>query len=64
VLFTGADHVYFYVDPAGQFVEDRPFVAGTTLVLERDGAVVRLEGAVAPQELRRIAETLELSPSG
>jgi hypothetical protein len=64
VVFTGADHVYLYLDPAGQFVEGRPFLAGTTLVLERDGSVVRLEAAVDPQDLRRIAETLRLSPRG
>jgi hypothetical protein len=66
VLFTGEEHVYLYTDPAGQILEDRPLLAGTTLVLERDGAVVRLEAAVGREELLGIAESLALSrpPAG
>jgi hypothetical protein len=61
VLFTGAEHVYLYVDPAGEIVEDRPWLAGDTLVLERDGAVVRLEAAAGTAALRRLAASLRVS---
>ena len=61
VLFTGADHVYLYLDPTGQVVEDRPWLAGDTLVLERDGAVVRLEAAAGAAALRRLAASLRVS---
>jgi hypothetical protein len=62
LLFTGAPHVYLYLDPSGQVVEDRPWLAGTTLVLERDGAVVRLEAAAGAEALRRLAGSLRVSP--
>jgi hypothetical protein len=61
-LFTGGPHVYLYLDPAGQVVEDRPWRAGNTLVLERDGTVIRLEVAAAPATLLRLARSLRISP--
>jgi hypothetical protein len=61
VLFTGAPHVYLYLDPAGEVVEDRPYLAGRTLVLERDGAIVRLEADAPPSALRRLAASLRVS---
>jgi hypothetical protein len=63
LLFTGAPHVYLYLDPTGTVVEDRPLLAGTTLVLERDGAVVRLEAAVGQEALMRLAESLQVRGS-
>jgi hypothetical protein len=63
VLFSGASHVYLYLDPSGQVVEDRPWRAGTTLVLERGDAVIRLEAATGATDLRRLAGWLRLSPA-
>ena len=63
MLFTGAEHVYLYLDPAGQIQEDRPWLAGNTLVFERDGAVMRLEAAAGPAALRRLAASLRVSPA-
>jgi hypothetical protein len=61
VLFTGAPHAYLYLDPAGGIVEDRSFLAGTVLVLERGSAVVRLEAGAGPATLRRLAASLRVS---
>ena len=43
VLLSGHDHVYLYVRPGGEVAEDRPFLAGDTLVVQRDGLLLRLE---------------------
>ena len=61
LVFSGAPHVYLYLDPAGQILEDRPWLAGNTLVLERDDAVIRLEAAAPPSALERLATTLRVS---
>jgi hypothetical protein len=44
LFFSGREHVYLYVGPDGEVRQDRPFLAGNTLVVERDDLLLRLEG--------------------
>jgi hypothetical protein len=44
LFFSGRKHVYLYVAPDGEIREDRPFLAGNTLVVERGDVLLRLEG--------------------
>ena len=62
LVFSGAPHVYLYLDPAGNILEDRPWLAGTTLVLERGDAVIRLEANAPPARLEQLAATLRAGP--
>ena len=52
---TGDVHVFFYSDSSGQFRTDILRVAGDTLVFERKGVLVRIEGAKNELEALRIA---------
>lgn len=54
---TGAPHTFIYVDPTGELVQDEAVLAGDTLVWERSGLVLRIEGA------RSLAEALTLARS-
>ena len=40
---SGPEHAYLYRRPSGGVGEDRPFLAGPTLVVERRGVLLRLE---------------------
>ena len=52
---TGAPHVFFYQDAKGQFRSDDLRLAGDTLVFERKGVIVRIEGAKNEADALRIA---------
>jgi hypothetical protein len=52
---TGAPHIFFYQDAKGQFRSDNLRLAGDTLVFERKGVIVRVEGAKNQADALRIA---------
>ena len=43
-IFIDGEHAYLYVAPGGDVREDRPRLAGSTLVIERGDVLLRLEG--------------------
>jgi hypothetical protein len=57
--FTGDVHDFFYTDGSGQFRTDIRRVAGDTLVFERKGVLVRIEGARNQADALRIAALLK-----
>jgi hypothetical protein len=52
---TGGPHIFFYQDAKGQFRSDNLRLAGDTLVFERKGVIVRIEGAKNQADALRIA---------
>ncbi len=52
---TGKPHVFFYQDAQGRFRMDDLRLAGDTLVFERSGILVRIEGAKDEADAVRIA---------
>ena len=52
---TGAPHIFFYQDAKGQFRSDNLRLSGDTLVFERRGVIVRIEGAKNEADALRIA---------
>ena len=57
VFLSGGEHVYLYVRPDGTVAEDRPRLAGNTLVTQRGDVLLRLEGRGLT--LERARELLE-----
>jgi hypothetical protein len=55
---TGQPHVIIFQDTRGRFREDEPRLAGDTLVWERDGLVLRIEGAASLAAALRIARSV------
>ena len=56
--FSGAPHVFFYTDARGEVRYDDLRLAGDTLVFERNGVLVRIEGAKNEADALRIAELI------
>jgi hypothetical protein len=52
---TGAPHIFFYQDAKGQFRSDDLRLSGDTLVFERRGVIVRIEGARNEADALRLA---------
>lgn len=52
---AGAPHIFVYLDALGQFRTDQLRLAGDTLVFERRGVVIRIEGAKNQADALRIA---------
>jgi hypothetical protein len=55
---TGSPHAIIFRDARGRFREDVPRLAGDTLVWERDGLVLRIEGAKDLQDALGIAGSM------
>jgi hypothetical protein len=55
---TGEPHAIIFQDARGRFREDVTRLAGDTLVWERDGLVLRIEGARDLADAQEIAESL------
>ena len=53
--FSGAEHLFFYADATGQFRSDQLRLSGDTLVFERNGVIVRIEGARDQADALRLA---------
>ena len=58
---TGDVHVFFYTDSSGQYRTDIIRVAGDTLVFERKGVLVRIEGARNEADALRIAALVQVA---
>ena len=56
--FSGAPHIFFYTDARGETRYDDLRLAGDTLVFERKGILVRIEGAKNQADALRIAGLL------
>jgi hypothetical protein len=46
VWLVGGPHVVYVVGPSGEIRDDRGWLAGNTLLVDRDGITVRVEGAL------------------
>jgi len=56
--FSGGPHIFFYTDANGKFRNDDLRLAGDTLVFERKGVLVRIEGAKNEADALRIASLM------
>jgi hypothetical protein len=56
--FSGGAHVFVYLDANGQYRDEDMRLAGDTLVFERNGVLVRVEGAKNEADALRIAALL------
>jgi hypothetical protein len=54
---TGDDHFVMFRDENGLITDERTFLAGTVLLWNRDGLLLRLEGDLTRDEALRIAGT-------
>ena len=57
-FISGGEHAYLYETPRGEVREDRPLLAGPTLVWVGGGRVHRLETAAPRAEALRIARSV------
>jgi hypothetical protein len=55
---SGGPHAYIYVTPGGATREDSALLAGPTVIWERNGRVLRLEGAANRRKLLEIATSV------
>ena len=55
---SGAPHWFWYLDPAGQVIEEGRRLVGDTLVWERDGILYRIEGDITKARALEIASTI------
>jgi len=58
IWITGRPHGVLYADRNGQFRDETLQLAGDTLVWERDGLVLRIEGARSKADALRIASSV------
>ena len=56
----GGQHFFYFRDAEGNVVDSTIRLVGTTLMWERDGHTVRIEGAPDVETATRIAESMEL----
>jgi hypothetical protein len=56
----GGEHLFYFRDADGNVVGTTIRLVGTTLMWERDGHTVRIEGAPDVEAAKRIAESMEL----
>jgi hypothetical protein len=57
-FISGGEHAYLYETPDGDVREDRPLLAGPTLVWTAGGRVFRLEAAVPRRKALQIARSV------
>ena len=58
VWISGGPHVFWYLAPDGQVIEESRRFVGDTLAWERDGVLYRIEGNVALERALEIAESM------
>ena len=59
VYISGGEHGYIYETPSGTIEEDRPLLAGPTVIWAAGGRVHRLETAAPRAAALRIARSVE-----
>ena len=57
-FISGGDHAYLYETPDGEVRQDRPLLAGPTLIWAAGGRVHRLEAAAPRQKVLQIARSV------
>jgi hypothetical protein len=56
----GGEHYFFFRDANGQVLDATIRLVGSTLMWERDGLTVRIEGAPSLADAVRVAESMTL----
>lgn len=56
---SGQPHMFWYLSPEGDVIEDGRRLVGDTLIWERDGVLYRIEGAIRMWRAVQIAESME-----
>jgi hypothetical protein len=59
VWLEGGPHVVFFVSPAGDVRDDQGWLAGSTLLVDRDGVTVRVEGLLDRDEAVDLVSALD-----
>jgi hypothetical protein len=59
LFVTGDDHFVMFLDENGLITDDETFLAGTVLLWNRDGLLLRLEGDLTKAEALRLARRTE-----
>lgn len=57
VVLTGGRHTLFYLDRRGHYVVSTGRLAGNTLIFQRDGLTIRVEGELSARRLIQIARS-------
>jgi hypothetical protein len=52
---SGAPHIFWYLAPDGEFIDQSGRLVGDTLAWERDGVLYRIEGAISLERAMAIA---------
>jgi len=55
---SGAPHIFWYLAPNGQFIDESRRLVGDTLAWERDGVLYRIEGAISLDRALEIAASM------
>ncbi len=63
VWLEGGPHVVLFVAPDGLIREDQGWLAGNTLLVDRDGTTVRVEGALDRVDAIDVVRAMPASPS-
>ena len=59
---SGAPHVFYYKDSAGQIQQETLRLAGNTLIWEHDGFTLRIESALTEEQAIAVAESITPGP--
>jgi len=63
VWLEGGPHVVLFVAPDGLIREDHGWLAGNTLLVDRDGTTIRVEGALDRADAVDVVRAIPASPS-
>jgi hypothetical protein len=55
---SGAPHIFWYLTPDGEFIDESRRMVGDTLAWERDGILYRIEGAISLERALEIAVSM------
>lgn len=55
---SGAPHIFWYLTPEGEFIDDSRRLVGDTLAWERDGILYRIEGVITLERALEIAASM------
>jgi hypothetical protein len=58
VFISGGPHAVFLLDPGGSFREDRGWLAGATLLVDRGGSTLRIEGSIDRSQAVDLARSM------
>ena len=59
VWLEGGPHVVYFVAPDGNVRDDQGWLAGNTLLVDRDGVTVRVEGALDREDAIELVRSME-----